>query len=136
MTYRFSMLALCAVAILLAGCPGQTPSPQPDLTGELARELEGRCVQRATPHMESDQAASMCQCVAANHRRILTLDELQLLLRDYRGEISDAMATANNDVNQLLIHDGMVAERCLEDPNFRIERRSQWPLYREMQAAF
>ncbi len=122
---RLALALLISCGLLLAGCPGERPTPpaQPD----LASDLEALCIARASQHMDATRATRMCQCLAANHRRTLSDDELKLLLRDYRDELPEEMLRANNDVNQLILHDGMVAERCLEDPDFRLDQRTQWP---------
>lgn len=125
MPNRFLIVGLlCVVLCSLAGCPGKGSSPAP--TPGLASEWEMLCVDRGKASLGDAAAIAMCRCVAGNHRLHLSQDEFQLLLRDYRGEFDDAFRASNNDLNQLIVHDAMVVEACLEDPAFQVPTRSQW----------
>ncbi|GAB7080277.1 hypothetical protein [Megalodesulfovibrio paquesii] len=119
------MAATLAAALSLAACAGEQRPVEPphESTAALAAEFEGLCLQQATPHLGDAQARSMCGCMADNHRTQLAPGEIRLLIRDYRGEISEEERQQNMDLNQLFVHDTAVAEACQKDPTFRIDRR-------------
>jgi len=126
------MLPLLACSLLVGGCsgswPGQRRGETPDgaLTAAVA-EFEALCQDQALPMLGRERSASLCRCVAENHRLQLTPAELQLLIRDYHGEFSEQTRQQNNDLNQLTLHDALVTEACLENPAFRAAPRTLAP---------
>ncbi len=121
---RIFCVIACVACLLTAGCAASRQGDDKAALAAAVAEFEAVCRQQAARHLDKRQADSLCRCVAENHRLQLHPDELRLLIRDYRGEFSEDARLQNNDLNQLAMHDALVAEACLENPSFRAGPRA------------
>ncbi len=114
----FLLLTFPALAIAAPAKSGKTKQP---VKSESALErLEKGCVKQAKAGAMADPE-KICACVKRNMEK-LTEKELNLLARTYEGDASAEKLLEKNENSALQNYDVEVAEKCLEDPSFKVTK--------------